>query len=499
MEARGMTKFTFSGQPMYRVLSEKQLETIHDKALWILENTGILFDSEDALKILQENGATVDFGRKIAKIPRQLVLDSIAKTPATVELFDRDGNHAITLGGNESFFAPASSPLHMLESDGVTVRSATAVDLQNISRVNHGLEHIKLQATAVDLHDIPETIGDSFRLYILLKNSSKPIITGAFSVHGVTDMRDMLAAVVGGEEALRKKPLAVFDVCSSAPLKWSEISCHNLIDCARFGLPIETISVPMPGATAPATLSASVLLHTVETLSGIVLTQCVRPGAPMIYGGAPMNFDMRFSTTSLNSVESGLITAAYAQMAKYYGMPCHTYAGLSDSKVIDVQAGLETGMSALLAVQAGVNVISGVGVTEFCNSFSLEKLVIDNDICGMSRRIAKGIDCSEEFLAVDLIHTLGPGGDFMSTDHTFKWFKKEPYIPSAIIDRKSRRVWEEAGSKTAFDIAAERVRKILDGPEPSPLGADTLAKLDKIVRRVMTSAGLTELPLGPKQ
>jgi len=298
---------------------------------------------------------------------------------------------------------------------------------------------------------------------------------------------------------LREKPIAVFDVCCSPPLKWNHISCQNIIDCARAGLPLETISVPMPGAASPATLSGSVLLHTIETLGGIVLAQCVCSGTPMIYGGAPMNFDMRHNTTSLNSVESGLISAAYSQMAKYYDMPSHTYAGLSDSKLIDVQAGLESGMSALMATQAGINVISGVGVTEFCNTFSLEKLVIDNDICGMALRTAAGINCSEEALAVDLISELGPGGDFLSTDHTFKWFKKEPYMPSDIIDRRSRRIWEEGGSKSSFNVAQEKVRDIFAEPEPCPLDADRVNKLDKVTLKIMKDQKISELPLGPRQ
>ena len=156
-----MAKYSFTGQPSYRVLTEDQIGAIHDKALWILENTGVMFDSEDALRILQEHGATVDAGRKIAKLPRQLVLDSIAKTPATIELFDREGNPCLTLGGNAPFFAPASSPLYMLEADGLTVRHAKAADLQNISMVNHSLEHIKFQSTTIDLHIIYDAVTNT--------------------------------------------------------------------------------------------------------------------------------------------------------------------------------------------------------------------------------------------------------------------------------------------------------------------------------------------------
>ncbi|MEL7565440.1 MAG: trimethylamine methyltransferase family protein [Dehalobacterium sp.] len=492
-----MAKFSFDRQAKYRLLSEEDIKKIHEKALLILESTGVKFDSEEALRILKDHGAIVDFDKQIAKITGHMVLDSIKRTPESITLYDREGNPAVCLDGNSPHFAPGSAPINFMESDGVTVRPALAKDLQNISRINDALNNIKLQSTSVNLYDVPKVIGDSYRLYLLLKNSSKPAVSGAFSVHGIADMRDMLAAVVGGEDALREKPRAIFDICPSPPLKWTHISCQNIIDCARFGLPIETISVPMPGAASPATLAGSLLLHTVETLSGIVLAQCVSPGTPMVYGGAPMYFDMRFSTTSLNAMEAELISAAYAQMAKFYGMPCHTYAALSDSKLVDVQAGLETGMSGLMALQAGINVISGTGVIDFCNTFSIEKLVIDNEICGMALRVAEGINCSEEALAVDLINELGPGGDFLSTEHTFKWFKKEPYMPSGIIDRRNRTNWEELGAEDTFRRAQAKVREIAEGHKPGELEREEAKALDLVTKGIMEKLNVQDLPLGP--
>ncbi|MGI6685272.1 MAG: trimethylamine methyltransferase family protein [Bacillota bacterium] len=492
-----MAKFSFNRQAKYRLLREEEIKTIHEKALFILERTGVKFDSEEALKILKDHGCDVDFDKQIAKIPGQLVLDSIKSTPEQIQLYDREGNPGVLLDGNHPHFAPGSAPINFMESDGVTVRTAEARDLRNISLVNDALDNIKLQATAVNLHDVPKLIGDSFRLYLLMQNSPKPAVSGAFSIHGIADMREMLMAIAGGEDALREKPRVIFDICPSPPLKWTHISCQNIIDCARFGLPIETISVPMPGAASPATLAGSVLLHTVETLSGIVLAQCVAPGTPMVYGGAPMYFDMRFSTTSLNSMEAELISAAYAQMAKFYGMPCHTYAALSDSKIVDVQAGLESGMSGLMALQAGINVISGAGVIDFCNTFSIEKLAIDNEICGMALRVAKGIECTEETLAVDLINELGPGGDFLSTEHTFEWFKKEPYMPSAIIDRRNRGSWEESGKTDTFYRARKKVQEIIEGHKPLELDKERKEALERVTKGIMERLNINEIPLGP--
>jgi trimethylamine---corrinoid protein Co-methyltransferase len=311
-------------------------------------------------------------------------------------------------------------------------------------------------------------------------------------------MREMLAAAVGGQDQLSEKPLAIFDICPSQPLKWTHISAENIIDCARCNLPQELISVPMPGAATPITLAGSLIVHTAETLSGIVLAQCANPGAPMVYGGAPVQFDMRFSTTPMSAVEATMISAAYAQMGKYFGLPTHTYAALSDSKLVDMQAGAETAMSGTIALLAGINMISGAGALDFINTFSLEKLVIDNDICGMALRAQRGIEFTEETMAVDLIEKLGPGGTYLETDLTMKHFKSEPYMPSKIIDRQDRKNWEEAGSSTIFERARDKVNDIKQNHLPVQLDKDRDSKLDATVQDVMKELGITaSLPQGP--
>ncbi len=493
-----MDKYTFSGQPVLRLLSDEQIKLIHEKALNVLETSGIKFESDEALKILNDHGAAVDFDKKIAKFSPQMVDDAVKKTPSTLQLYNREGEASADLSGNNVHFDPGSSLIKFVESDGKTVRKSESKDLVQICRVNDALENIHLQSTSVVCYDVPKPIGDSYRLYICLKNSPKPVITGAFSVPGVTHMRDMLAAIAGGEDKLREKPLAVFDICPSPPLKWTHISSQNIIDCARYGLPMETVSMPMPGAATPVTLAGSVVVHTAETLSGVVLAQCVNPGAAVVYGGAPVHFDMHYGTTPLSAVEATMVAAAYSQMGKYFGMPTHTYAALSDSKVIDMQAGFETGISGVIAQLAGINMISGVGALDFVSSFSLEKLVIDHEICGTALRLHRGIDCSPESLAVDLINELGPGGVYLETEHTFNHFKTEPFIPSTVIDRRDRGSWDAEGQKDIFQRARERVKEIKETHTPASLDSDREAKLDQVTRDIMKELGVESLPQGPK-
>lgn len=484
-----MEKFSFKSQPKLRLLSDEQIVTIHENALNLLENTGVFFPDAEALEILAENGASVDFDKKIVTFPPKMVLEAIHKAPSSFCLYNRRGETAAELGTGNVYFDPGSSGIRFLESDGRTAREAVGSDLVKIARVCEAMEHIDLLATALTPYDIPIKIGDSFRVYALLKHSTKPFITGAYSAKGVKTIRELLAAEAGGYEALKAKPRAILDITSLSPLKWTEVSCRNILDAAAYGLPIETISVPLLGAASPATFAGCVLLHTVETLSGIVLAQLVNPGNPMVYGGAPMYFDMKSMTTSLNSIETNMIGAAYAQMGKYYGLPVHTYASLSDSKMNDSQAGLETAVSGIVASLAGIDIISGPGMLDFCNTFSLEKLVIDNDICGMAHRLAKGIEFSDETLAAGLIAEMGSTGDYLSTRHTLKWFKKEPYLPSGVIDRQNYEKWHEKGAKSSFDRAREIVEELLKNPVAPPLDPEKSEALDQVWKKIALEDG----------
>lgn len=484
-----MGKITFQNHAKYKVLTDEQITVIHKNALDILENTGVHFQTEKALKILEEAGATVDYDVKMVRFPEAMVMEAIDKAPESFTLYGRKGESAAEIGGRNVYFDPGSAGIRMLESDGCTMREAEAQDLVKIAQVTEVMKNVELVSTALTPYDIPQKIGESFRVYALLKHTTKPFVTGAYSAKGMSDIRDLLAIDAGGREALREKPRALLDITAIAPLKWTDVSCHNIIDAAMYGLPMQLLSVPMIGAAAPATLAGCVLLHTVEVLSGLVLAQTVCPGTPVVYGGAPMYFDMRSLTTSLNAVEGSLISAAYAQMGKYYGMPTHTYSGLSDAKTNDSQAGLETAISGTMAYLSEVNVISGVGMLDFCNTFSLEKLVIDNEICGLLKRIGRGLEFSDDTLAAELIKEIGPFGEYLNSKHTLKWFRKVPYMPSPVIDRRNYEDWAAHGQETGFDQAKKVVADILENPKTPAISEEIGASLDQAWRKIVEENG----------
>jgi trimethylamine--corrinoid protein Co-methyltransferase len=307
-------------------------------------------------------------------------------------------------------------------------------------------------------------------------------------------MKEMLAAVAGGSVALEEKPCAVFDVCPSPPLLWSDLTCQNLIDCARAGIPAELVAMPLAGATAPVTLAAAVVQHAAECLSGVTICQLARPGAPIVWGGSPAAFDMREGTTPMGDVGTWLIDCAYVQVGKALHLPTQAYMGMSDAKILDAQCGLESAGGTFLAALAGVNMISGAGMLDFESCQSLEKLVLDAEVIGMAKRLIKGIDPREEPIALNVMRKHGHRGDYLADTHTLKWFSKELHMPSEVIDRGSLDAWKRKGSKSASQRAAGRVQNLLAKYQQPALSSEICAELRLITTKAARKFGMEHLP-----
>jgi trimethylamine--corrinoid protein Co-methyltransferase len=490
-----MTKLSSSGSPALQLLSRDEIESIHLASMKLLEEVGVMVYNDRALKMFADAGVEVDFDKKLARIPQHLVKESLVKAPSTIKLYSRDGKNDRVLEGNRVTYNPGSAALFILDSKTGEVRRPLSGDLADLVKLTDALEYIQAQSTALVVSDAPEAVVDRYRLYIVLKNSPKTIITGTFSIDGLYDMKRMLEAVAGGEKELARKPMAIFDTCPSAPLKWSELLSQNLIDCAKFRIPAEILPMPQLGATGPATLAGSLVQHNAEFLSGLVMSQLTNPGAPVIYGGSPTTFDQRYLTARLGAIETMMLGCSYAQVGKYYGLPTHMYLGLSDTKVVDAQCGFESGIAIVLGALAGINVISGPGMLNFENCQSLEKLVIDNSICGMALRLVDGVRVDDETFALDVIRKVGPGGHFLAEKHTMEWFRKEQLMPSELIDRQEFKAWKAAGSKDVVKRAGEIVKKTLREHKPEPLASDIEKDLDKVMKSIMKRQKISTLPL----
>jgi trimethylamine--corrinoid protein Co-methyltransferase len=356
------------------------------------------------------------------------------------------------------------------------------------------LDAFDAQSTALVCNEVPKEIGDLYRLYLVLLFSNKPIVTGAFAAKTSHNMIDMLAIYAGGRQALAEKPLAVFDVCPTPPLIWSNFGCENLIDLARANVPAEIVSMPLAGAGAPVTLVGSVVQHAAECLSGITIHQLAQPGAPIIWGGAPAIMDMRQGTTPMGAIETAMIDASYAQVGKSLGLPTHTYLGASDAKIVDAQAGLESGISAVIGALAGINMISGAGMLDFLACMSPEKLVIDAEAINMAKRLIEGIRLPTETLATALFEGINFKADFLKQKATRRLFSQEQYLPSAVIDRGSIRTWQQNGSQDAFERAKIRTAELLSAYQRPAGPAEKERELHAMVASLARSAGMEQLP-----
>jgi trimethylamine---corrinoid protein Co-methyltransferase len=481
-------------QPNLRLLSPELVERILDEAFQLLLKHGIKVQSAEARRLLREAGAQVDEASQVAFIPEALVRRALETAPAQFDLYDRDGQPSVHYGAEAVHFDPGSSGVHVLDPDSLVHRPSLSADLARLVRVVEQVPQYAAQSTAIVCNDVTKEIGDLFRLYIVLLLSDKPIVTGAFSLATYTHMVDMLAIFAGGREELANKPQAVFDVCPSPPLIWSEFGAGNLIDLARTRVPAQMVSMPLAGAVAPVTLLGSVVQHAAECLSGVAIHQLAQPGAPIVWGGAPAIFDMRKGTTPMGAVETAMIDAAYSQVGKSLGLPTHTYLGASDAKLVDAQAGLESGISALIGALAGINMISGAGMLDFLACISIEKLVIDAEAIAMSQRLLAGMQVQTSTLALELFEGIQFKGEFLKHKATRELFAKEQYLPSPVLDRDSIRGWQQSGSQDAYARAKERVKFLLAGYEPPQGNQERRRALTAMVERLARAAGMDLLP-----
>jgi trimethylamine--corrinoid protein Co-methyltransferase len=457
-------------------------------------NPGIQVHNEEAIKLLLEAGVEVDQETKIAHIPESIARRALETAPSEFYLYDLDGDQVVHYGGDSVQFDPGSAAITVLDRKTLEQRAPVTIDFVNFVKLVETLPQLDAQSTAIICTDVPEEIGDLYRLFIALNYMRKPIITGAFGKETWWTMKELLVAMVGGEKELAAKPIAVFDVCPSPPLLWSDLTCQNMIDCARSGIPSELVSMPLAGATAPVTLAGAVVQHTAENMSGVTICQLAQEGAPIVWGGSPATFDMREGTTPMGAVGTWMIDSAYAQVGKSLDMPTHAYLGMSDAKIVDAQCGLESAGGTLLAALSGVNMVSGAGMMDFESCQSYEKLVVDAEIIGMAKRLIAGIEARDDPIALTLMRKLGHRPEYLAERHTLKWFKQEQYLPSEVIDRGSLDSWKKKGAKSTFERAGERVDRLLVSYEPSPISTKLRHELRIIATKAAQKAGMDKLP-----
>ncbi len=481
-------------KPSLQVLSTEEEKKILQEAIKLLENPGIIVSNSEGLNLLSDAGAKVNLNSKVASIPEELIHNALENCPAEFSLYNLKGDPAVKYGSERTFFNPGSSTLYILDSQTQKTRKVITNDLVQFIQLVENLPPIDAQSTAMVPSDVPEAVQDLYRLYLALCYMTKPIITGIFRKESWKVMKELLVTAAGGEQALLEKPLGIFDICPTSPLEWSDTSCQNLIDNALSGIPIQIVAMPMAGATSPVTLAGTVVQHAAECLSGIVIAQLASKGAKIVWGGSAAVFDMKHSTAPMGAPGTWLIAASYTQIGKSLGLPTQAYLGISDAKIVDVQSGMESATGALLGSLAGANMISGAGMLAYENCQSPEKLILDSEMIASIKHFSTGIQFRDNPLAINLIREVGTTGDFISHEHTLKWFKEEVHYPSPVIDRQPLDPTDQRDYKSAWTRAQDRRQELLRStPEPA-LPSDIRDELKKITSRAAQSEGMDHLP-----
>jgi trimethylamine--corrinoid protein Co-methyltransferase len=481
-------------RPRVRFLDDALVDRILDEARSVLATVGVDVHNDAAAELLLGAGAATD-DRGRVRIPAPLVDAALRTAPRAVCLFDVLGRQTHELGGDAVYFTPGSAAIHVLDGATGEIRTPTTGDYVAHAKLVAGLPHIAAQATALVPADVPEGIADSWRLFLSLALGEKPVVTGAFSAAGFEVMRDLQLAVRGSAEALRAKPLCLFSCCPTAPLRWSFETSQNVLDCARAGVPVELVSMPLAGFVAPVSLVGSVVQHAAETLSGVVLSQLAAPGAPVLWGGSPAVFDVRHETTPMGAVETMMLDCANAEVGRRLGLPTQGYIALSDAKALDAQAGLETGIGATLAGLASINSVSGPGMLDFESAQSLEKLVVDDEICGMVQRLRRGIEPRDDFPSGPLFEELLRDGHLLIAAHTRRHRREQLRQSSPVVERAPLGRWREEGRSTLGQRAAAEVARLVEAWTPSRLPDETKRALRERMAHAAAAAGLADLPV----
>ncbi len=484
-------------RPRLTVLDDELIDRIVDEALRILAEDGMEIRGPGMRRRLLDHGLSMDAQGERVLFPREVVEKAIETAPASFWLHDREGNRHADIGGDRVHFVPGSSGLRVLDHRTGETRLANTTDFTEYVRLGDGLPNIPYLATAFSTNDdIEAHVSDAWRLYLCLTNSRKPVVSGAFTEHGVVPMVEMMQLFRHDRADLIARPMSIFTITATGNFRYSEDSCQNLIDCVEAGIAVEIVPVTLMGLIAPVTIVGATVFHTADVLAGITMAQIVRPGAPVLFGGAPATFHMKAASSPMAAIEAIRLDAAYVAVAKRLGLPCQAYMALSDGKILDAQAGAETFGSALVAALAGVNSVSGPGMLDFVLVFSLAKLVFDDEMCGQALQFVRDIRVVDDLPVTDLVAHLRADQHLIMAPHTLEHWPKELYLTGPTIDRDNRENWLKAGGKDAYARACDDVDRRLAAYQP--LATDPA--IDTELRRIIRS-GLTEqeaLPTVPE-
>ncbi len=470
-----------------KILSDDQIQIIHKTALGLLQKVGVVIKEPRALEYFKKAGAEVDKENYRVRIPSDIVEAALKMAPSHFTIHARIPENTVEVDDKRLYIEPMIGRLNTIDLDTGERRRTNLKDVANLVRVCDAMEYYHLLhsgAIMPSIEGIPLHASHVYGYLTSIRNTGKVVKGSPRGRSTAEDCIRMAAVVAGGEDALRQKPNIFTTVNPVTPLQHDQGQTEGLIEYASYGLPIDITSEPQAGATAPVTLAGLLAQQTADIISGITLAQLVNPGTPVWYGTCGAIMDMKVGQIALGSVESGMINVASAQIASFYGIPCRGTGASTESKLLDIQAGYEKAITTFMAALGGINCLFYPGVMDHALTISLESMVIDNEICGMAYRALQGIDVNVDTLAVSVIESVGPGGNYLGERHTMDYLLKEQYMPS-FSDRQTREDWLiRSDGKSGWERAKDEVRRILAEHNPPTLDSNVEAELERIVKEV---------------
>jgi trimethylamine---corrinoid protein Co-methyltransferase len=453
----------YSLQP---TMSERDVKRIHEHSLDVLENVGIDYKTPRALEILEERGCQVDYSRNWASVPPDLVEWAIAESPRNVLLAARDPERNVLLDGTRSHHTTDSQGTQAMDFATGELHDSCADDLDKMLLFADALDKIEIVNVTVSASDIPAHLRTIYHFSQAFSQTSKPVRTGVLHADQVPFLVELVKAVTGSDTF---RPIFSAVDCTISPLMNDGPMTEACIELARLNVPIMIYPMPLAGGTSPVTLGGTMLMHNIEFLSGLVLVQSANPGAPVIYGTGSSQLDMRTGRYG-GSADGYGVGAGLINLARFYDLPANLWGMSTKSKQLDAQYGYEALAGTMLAYLAGADEIYSHGLLGAAQIFSLDKMVLDNQIIHQIEAMLTPIDLDDEHLQVDLIKRVGVGGEFLTQRETLKYTRQE-YIP----------MWPPHGADLLSMIHAE-AQEILENHTPPPLPDGAEARMREILQ-----------------
>ncbi len=467
----------------FEVLTQKEIGEIKQASLEVLEEAGFKVEVKKMRQMLADLGCTVDEKTRVVKFPPRVVETYVAKAPREFTLCGHDRNLTWKVNPETRVWGGLGTAVNMYNLEAGTYAPATMNDLVRHLIILDAQEHIQSNQMDIWPSDIPMQLIPVEGIRAWAKNCRKSFGMGAYGVMPTRDMMEMLIIAMGGADKIKDTHPYMTIVNTVSPLSSAQIQLEGLMILAEYGQPAIFSPEAMAGTTAPITLAGLLIQHNAEVLAHIVMSQVVRAGTPVLYGTVSTIAEMRRGTVALGSVETGLISASIAQIAHSYNLPCRGVAGGTESKLLDLQCGVERARTMQMAAMGGVNYITCVGTIESTTAGAHELAVIDNELIGSVERAIRGIEVNEITKAVEVIKNVGPAGDYLMQEHTQKYFRSEHFIPS-LCDRDKRDIWEKSGRKDMVGNAREKALSILAKHKQKELDPAIAKGLDDYIEMV---------------